>query len=110
MNKPIIFSLVAVGLLTCSLAFSQTHTVSASTTTTVTGVSYDSTAKQILATALGSREAIAMLTDLTTNIGPRLSGSPNAARAVEWGKAKMTELGFDNVHTESCMVPHWVRG
>lgn len=55
-------------------------------------------------------DAFRYLTDLTQNIGARLSGSPQAARAVEWGKALMTRLGFQNVHLEPVMVPHWVRG
>ena len=54
--------------------------------------------------------AYKILEELTVGIGPRLSGSPNAAKAVEWGKKKMEELGFDNVHLEPVMVPHWVRG
>jgi len=51
-----------------------------------------------------------MLADLCTTIGHRISGSPQAARAVEWAKKQMEEHGFDNVHLEPVMVPHWVRG
>lgn len=50
-----------------------------------------------------------MLTDLTAG-GPRIIGSPQAAAAVKWGKAKMEELGLQNVRLQPCMVPHWVRG
>src|SRR6185503_319720 len=39
-----------------------------------------------------------------------LSGSPQAARAIEWGRRTMTGLGFDSVWLEKVMVPHWVRG
>lgn len=51
-----------------------------------------------------------MLTDLTGKIGSRLSGSPQAAKAVEWGKNMMLKSGFDSVHLETVSVPHWVRG
>ncbi|MBN9500247.1 MAG: M20/M25/M40 family metallo-hydrolase [Armatimonadetes bacterium] len=51
-----------------------------------------------------------MLRDLTKGIGGRLSGSPQAAKAVQWGQKKMTSLGFENVHLVPCKVPHWVRG
>ncbi|HWA84459.1 MAG TPA: M20/M25/M40 family metallo-hydrolase [Fimbriimonadaceae bacterium] len=51
-----------------------------------------------------------LLRELTTKIGGRLSGSPQAAKAVEWGEKTMKRLGFDNVHLVPCMVPHWVRG
>ena len=51
-----------------------------------------------------------MLTELTTKVGNRVSGSPQAEQAVAWAKKKMEELGFDKVHTEPVTVPHWVRG
>jgi carboxypeptidase Q len=47
---------------------------------------------------------------LCKNIGPRLSGSPNAQKAVEWGKKLMESYGFDTVFLQKVMVPHWVRG
>jgi len=73
-------------------------------------VLYDSVALAIVRTALGQNMAIGMLRDLCTTVGPRLSGSPGAAKAVEWAKRKMESLGFQNVHLEPLMVPHWVRG
>src|SRR5215468_4474615 len=50
-----------------------------------------------------------MLAHLTDNIGPRLSGSPQAEAAVEWVAAKMREMGT-SVTLERTTVPHWVRG
>src|SRR5882762_5559819 len=47
---------------------------------------------------------------LCKNIGPRLSGSANAQKAVEWGKKLMDSYGFDRVFLQEVMVPHWVRG
>lgn len=47
---------------------------------------------------------------LATKIGGRLSGSPQAAKAVEWAKKAMYEAGADTVYLQPCMVPHWVRG
>lgn len=47
---------------------------------------------------------------LCKNIGQRLSGSPNAQKAVDWGKKLMESYGFDKVYLQPCMVPHWVRG
>lgn len=43
-------------------------------------------------------------------IGPRLSGSPGAQKAVEWTMKAMKEAGADTVYLQECMVPHWVRG
>src|SRR5204862_5389348 len=46
---------------------------------------------------------------LSNNIGPRLSGSPQAQAAVEYVAAELRKLGLE-VQLEKCMVPHWVRG
>jgi carboxypeptidase Q len=50
------------------------------------------------------------LRDLTQNIGGRLSGSPEAAKAVVWGEQLMNSVGLDSVWLQPVMVPHWVRG
>ncbi|MGA9671893.1 MAG: hypothetical protein WBQ94_21955, partial [Terracidiphilus sp.] len=53
--------------------------------------------------------ALNELRHLTDNIGPRLSGSPQAQQAVDYVASEMRALGAE-VHTEKAMVPHWVRG
>ena len=70
---------------------------------------YDSVAQAITRTALVQNRSIEMLRELCA-IGPRLSGSPQAERAVQWSKTKMEQLGFELVRLEPVMVPHWVRG
>jgi len=42
--------------------------------------------------------------------GPRLTGSPQAAAAVQESLELMTELGLEKVHTEPVEVGRWVRG
>ena len=59
--------------------------------------------------AMRDPNAYNMLAHLTDNIGPRLSGSPQAEAAVEWVAAKMREMGT-SVTLEKTIVPHWVRG
>jgi carboxypeptidase Q len=54
--------------------------------------------------------AFAILRSLTDEVGPRMSGTPGDARAVDWGLATMKSLGLANVHAERLMVPHWERG
>lgn len=66
--------------------------------------------KEIYNQALSKGKSYDMLYDLCVNIGPRLSGSPGAAAAVEWSRHKMEDLGFDSVWLQPLMVPHWVRG
>ena len=46
---------------------------------------------------------------LTDSIGPRLTGSPQAAAAVQWVATEMRAIGAD-VSLEQTTVPHWVRG
>src|SRR5690349_18066117 len=43
-------------------------------------------------------------------IGPRLSGSQGAAKAVAETARMLKEAGADTVYLQECMVPHWVRG
>jgi len=86
------------------------HPASGQIADTTKGRPYESTARDIVARGLVSCKAYEFLRELTTNVGARLSGSPQAAKAVEWGKNKMEDLGFDHVHLEPVMVPHWVRG
>ncbi|MFI5253415.1 MAG: M20/M25/M40 family metallo-hydrolase [Bacteroidota bacterium] len=71
---------------------------------------YENEAKEIMKRGLSECQAYQMLDVLTSTVGARLSGSPQAAQAVEWSKSTMEHLDFDNVHTEKVMVPHWVRG
>ena len=59
--------------------------------------------------ALADPYALDELRHLTDNIGPRISGSPQAQAAVEYVAAEMRALGAE-VTLEKTTVPHWVRG
>lgn len=48
--------------------------------------------------------------DLTTDIGQRLAGSPEEAKARDWTANKFRELGFENVRIEDFTIPGWERG
>ncbi len=71
--------------------------------------SYDSLPVPLFRKALGSGKAYQILASLM-KIGPRLSGSEQAAKATIWGRDVMTSLGFNRVRLQPVMVPHWVRG
>ena len=60
--------------------------------------------------ALGDPTAWNLVESLTTEIGPRLVGSPAAQRGRDWGLAKLKALGFVNVHAEAFSHPSWARG
>lgn len=68
------------------------------------------TAGELRSKALLSPLAFSLLRSLVTEVGHRMAGSPQDARAVEWARARLSELGFDRVWTEPATVPHWVRG
>lgn len=71
---------------------------------------YESIAKQIIAEGLKTCRSYSLLKELSLDVGPRFVGSPQAEKALEWGKKTMEDLGFQNVRLEPCTVPHWVRG
>src|SRR2546426_7296832 len=65
--------------------------------------------KQLRQAALASDYAFKQVAHLANNIGPRLTGSAQAAKAVEYVAGEMKRLGCE-VQLEKVMVPHWVRG
>ena len=65
--------------------------------------------KQIQAAALASDYAYRQTAYLSNNIGPRLSGSKQAQRAVEYVAEEMRKLGAE-VRLQKLKVPHWERG
>ncbi len=46
---------------------------------------------------------------LCKKVGPRLSGSAGAEKAVYATKKMLMDAGADTVYLQACMVPHWVR-
>jgi carboxypeptidase Q len=65
--------------------------------------------KRLQQAALKSDYALRQVAHLANNIGPRLSGSAQAAKAVQYVASELKALGCD-VQLEKTMVPHWVRG
>lgn len=47
---------------------------------------------------------------LCKQVGNRISGSANAAKAVEWGQKTMRATGADKVWLQPANVPYWYRG
>src|SRR5213596_3464210 len=65
--------------------------------------------KQLQKAALESDYAYRQVAHLANNIGPRLSGSAQAAKAVEYVANELKAIGCE-VQLEKVMVPHWMRG
>jgi len=91
---------------TVALAASALTTVSAQSAAKTDSVNI----RRIYDEALLHGQSYENLRQLTGQVGGRLSGSPEAQKAVEWGKAAMEKAGFDKVYLQEVMVPHWVRG
>jgi len=64
---------------------------------------------RLTGTILTQGKALSRLSELTDLIGPRLSGSPGAAAAVQWAVQALRQDGLA-AWTEPVTVPHWVRG
>jgi carboxypeptidase Q len=55
--------------------------------------------------------AFGFLTELSDDLGARVTGSPAERKAEEWGAAKMKSIGLENVHTEKYTIWRgWTRG
>ncbi len=65
--------------------------------------------KQLQKAVLTSDYALNQTAYLCNNIGPRLTGSPQAELAIEYVAEEMRKLGLE-VRLQKLDVPHWVRG
>ena len=70
----------------------------------------EQTIKEIYKSSLTNSQCYSWLDYLSNKIGPRLSGSANAEKAVLYTKAQLETLGLDRVFLQEVMVPKWVRG
>lgn len=60
--------------------------------------------------ALLKNDAYTLLESLTTEIGPRMAGTPADAAAVSWAEKKFKALGYDKVILQPVTFPVWQRG
>src|SRR5262245_21441829 len=84
-------------------------TVSPSATPTIFSPQTVAELKRLQQAALSSDHAYRQVAHLANNLGPRLSGSAQAAKAVEYVANELKAVGCE-VQLERLMVPHWVRG
>jgi len=66
-------------------------------------------AEMLRAQAMSGSNAMAIVTSLTTEVGPRLAGSEAEARARVWALNTLTEKGFANVRNELFEMDAWER-
>jgi carboxypeptidase Q len=66
---------------------------------------------KIAGEGLMNSHAFQYLTELSDHVGARLTGSPEAQQAVDWGIAKMRGIGLENVRAEKWQLWRgWKRG
>tara|TARA_B110000285_G_scaffold234136_1_gene310043 strand:- start:1154 stop:2548 length:1395 start_codon:yes stop_codon:yes gene_type:complete len=68
------------------------------------------TIRSIYDMALLNGKSYDWLDYLSNNIGGRLSGTLNAAMAVQYTKEELDKLGLDKVWLQPVLVPKWTRG
>ena len=106
--------IVVVLILCAGVSYGQQTVTSTSTPTpAATPVVFSSQTladlKRLQQAALSSDYAYKQVARLANNIGPRLSGSAQAAKAVDYVASELKAIGCE-VQLERVMVPHWVRG
>jgi hypothetical protein len=119
------FCLVALLFISALTAHAQTTPAASPSSTPIDGVASSSPSpsatpivfspetlsdlKRLQQAALTSDYAYRQVAHLSNNIGPRLTGSAQAAKAVEYVASELKAIGCE-VQLEKVMVPHWVRG
>ena len=109
--------LLLISLVACALrvdgqetpAAASNRSASPSPTPTIFSPQTLAELKRLQQAALSSDYAYRQVGHLANNIGPRLSGSAQAAKAVEYVANELKAIGCE-VLLEKVMVPHWVRG
>ncbi len=102
---------VCTGLLILCVSRSNAQGVTPSPTSTPIVFSARTLAdlKRLQQAALNSDYAYRQVAHLANNIGPRLTGSAQAEKAVEYVANELRTIGCE-VQLEKVIVPHWVRG
>ncbi len=83
---------------------------SSSSTTDAEVAAYREPAARIVEATRDGNGAYRRVADLTDLFGPRPTGSPALAHAIEWARDTFVADGQENVALEPVRVPVWVRG
>jgi hypothetical protein len=119
------FCLVALLFVSALTGHAQTTSAASPSSTPIDGVARSSPSpsatpvifslqtlsdlKRLQQRALTSDYAYRLVAHLSNNIGPRLTGSAQAAKAVEYVASELKAIGCE-VQLEKVIVPHWLRG
>ncbi|WP_246129167.1 M28 family peptidase [Colwellia demingiae] len=104
MNKR--FTSVISALIFASLSFNTSQAHAKSDNFTAEQLSQVADIKK---QALESDLAWNLVESLTTEVGPRMPGTPGDKAGVAWAVAQFKAMGFDKVWTEPATFPKWIR-
>ena len=110
MRALLISLLAGSALIGCSEAVTPSQTAVSDTATAVSNYKRSAEVDSLIKAALAGSHAYDITESLTTEIGPRVGGSPEEAKAREWAVAKFKEIGLQNVRIEPFSMPYWERG
>ena len=94
----------------CSILLIQLCLVSGAQAESAVTPDMARTAARLIEQAQTGNIAFELVQSLTTEVGPRLAGTPAEAQARNWAREKLERLGFENVRIETFKVPVWLRG
>ena len=109
--RAILISLLAsTALIGCSELATQTQGEASGAAKAASDYKRSPEVDSLIKAALAGTQAYDITESLTTEIGPRVGGSPEEAKAREWAVAKFKEIGLKNVRIEPFDMPYWERG
>jgi carboxypeptidase Q len=105
--------ILALAGLSAFLFVAAMPAISATGPNDVSSPANDGTLKALTAVAgagMMDTHTYQYLEELSDDIGARVTGSPEAGRAIQWGVEKMKAIGLENVHTEPWQISRgWTR-
>ena len=110
MRAFLISLLASAALIGCSEAVKPTQDAASSAQEAGSDYKRSPEVGRLIKAALAGTQAYDITESLTTEIGPRVGGSPEEAKAREWAVAKFKEIGLENVRIEPFTMPYWERG
>ena len=110
MRTILIFLLASSALIGCSEVHTQTQGEASGAAKVASDYQRSPEVDSLIKAAFAGTQAYDITESLTTEIGPRVGGSPEEAKAREWAVAKFKEIGLKNVRIEPFMMPYWERG
>ncbi len=110
MRTLLISLLATTSLIACTAETAQKTAPAVDTSAAAPDYNRSPEVDKLIKAAMSGTYGYDITESLTTEIGARLAGTPEEAKAREWAVAKFKEIGLQNVRVEDFTIPGWVRG